>query len=288
MKIIFTGATSLAGSEYFELLQKHGHSVLGVSRKEAADCIQVDLADCDSVAKLPDEDFDALVHCAATVPLDERASTWEECAPVNVEGTISLLRWAEKRVRRIVLVSSCAVYGAAKVYAPTDERHPLRPDTFYALSKYTQEQLVHAFCIARHLPLVIMRLGYVYGPGMNSSRAVVVLLRSVLEGKKVTLRNPDSAGLHLIHTNDIASIGVELLTRGNGIFNVTSPQLITLRDYVNAAMEVTGKRVEVIYEQTDTRVTNWYSSGLGALGLLPQVSLKEGIASLVPQLIGAR
>lgn len=283
MKILFTGSRSLAGREYFDRLGKAGYDVIGVSRVEADQSIRVDLADPDLASKLPDERFDVLIHCAATVPLDERASTWEECAPVNVHSTVNLLRWAENRVSRIILVSSCAVYGGEKLYTPTDEHHPLHPDTAYAMTKYAQEQIVHAFCFGRNLPLAIMRLGYVYGPGMNAARAVVALLRSVKEGKKITLRNPDTAGLHLIHTSDIARIGAGLLTQGSGVFNVVTPQMITLREYVETAVEVVGKRVEIETTTTDPKITNFYSSRLGEVGLLPTVSLKDGIASLLSQ-----
>src|SRR5260370_11903125 len=142
MRILFTGATSVAGREYFRQLGASGHDVTAGSRKDIPNHIRVDLSDPGSLSGLPDERFDVLVHCASYVPLNEQASTWEQCAPVNVAGTVHLLGWAERRVRRIILVSSCAVYGAARAYTPTDEHHPLPPDTFYGITKYAQEQHV--------------------------------------------------------------------------------------------------------------------------------------------------
>ncbi len=219
---------------------------------------------------------------------DERGSRWDECYQRNVQATARLLNWAENRVGRVLLASSCAVYGAEKIYVPTDEKHPLRPDTAYALSKYAQEQLVQAMARCRNIPLAIMRLGYVYGPGLDSGRAIARLLNMVNEGKPITLTNSTAIGLHLIHVDDITRIGEALLTTGEGVFNSVSPRHISLREYVDTAMDVLGRQVEVTVRDTPgAPVTNSYSARRlhERIGLTPAVSLREGIASIASDLI---
>jgi len=144
-------------------------------------------------------------------------------------------------LQRVILVSSCAVYGSAKAYTPTDESHPVRPDTIYAITKYAQEQIVHAFCTSRNMPSAIMRLGYVYGPDIHPSRAVAKLLQGVVEGQGLTLRNADSAGLHLIHTSDIARIGIGLLGSGSGVYNVVSPSVVDCEHRIEAVRRREGE-----------------------------------------------
>lgn len=290
MRILFTGATSLAGSAFFSRLREHGHDVTGVSRRAPADGFwRADLEA--AVPDLPDEAFDALVHFAAFVPPREGESLWPECFGRNVESMARLLAWADRRVRQVVLASSCAVYGAHKLYTPTDEAHPLRPDTAYALSKYGQEQLAEAFCRPRRLPLVVLRLGYVYGPGMPVSRLASALLRRVLAGEPVRLTNGRSAGLHLIHPDDIARIGEVLLAEGHGVYNVASPRHISLWEYVSTAMQVLGRRVELSSEDAPgAEVTNHYCCRRLAErhGVHPEVTLPEGVARLAASLTGAR
>lgn len=285
MRILFTGATSLAGAAWFQWLVREGHSVTAASRRPPANVpsCSVDLSADGAEGLLPDQQFDALVHFASYVPADEKTSTWDECAPANVDGTIRLLRWAEGRVGRVVFASSCAIYGSEKLYTPTDERHPLLPDTNYGLSKYAQEQLVHAFCVSRGIPWVSLRLGYVYGPGMPGGRGIVKLLQIVRSGQPVTLTNATTAGLHLIHVNDIARIGSHLLRQGYGVYNVSGGRHVSLLDYVNAAMEVTERRCEVTERNLPhARVSNWYSiDRLLREGVEPQVSLREGIESML-------
>jgi nucleoside-diphosphate-sugar epimerase len=285
MDILFTGATSLAGREWCRQLLRNGHNVTAVSRTMRSDlpCVQVDLATAGAEASLPDQQFDVLIHFASYVPANEKTSAWEECAPTNIYGLTRLMQWADGRVKRVVLASSCAVYGADKLYTPTDELHRLAPDTQYALTKYAQEQFVHAFCISRGIPFILMRLGYVYGPEMPPERAVVKLLNMVRQGQPITLTNARTAGLHLIHTHDIARIGTHLLQQGFGAYNVVASQHISLLEFVTAAMELTGRQTEVI-ERNDPQapITNWYSiAKLRGEGIQPQLSLQEGIATLL-------
>ncbi|HEY3354141.1 MAG TPA: NAD(P)-dependent oxidoreductase [Polyangia bacterium] len=286
MRILFTGATSLAGRRLCARLGAHGHEVVAVSRQPLAGpgaSVQVDLEADDAAARLPDGPFDALVHFASFVPQDERASRWEECYARNVVPAARLLEWAAGRVRRVLLASSCAVYGAAKLATPTTEEHPLRPDTAYALSKYAQEQLFAAFCRTQGVPLVTLRLGYVVGPGMPAARAVVAFIDMVRAGRPITLANPHSAGLHLVHQDDIAAIGEALLTEGEGAYNLASPRHISLFEYVETVMQVLDRRVEItVREDRGAPVTNHYCCRrlLERHGLAPRVTLADAIRSL--------
>jgi nucleoside-diphosphate-sugar epimerase len=269
MKILVTGASSLAASRLVPLLIEEGHDVTTTSRRVVHSPRHIA---CDLSAganALPDEPFDSVLHFAAYVPQNERASTWEECAPTNVGGTIHLLRWAEGRAKRFVLASSLAVYGG--------EESNVQPATDYAITKYAQEQLLAAFCVPRALPLTILRLGYVYGPGIADYRAVKKLLQSVRDGQPIRLTAPN-ADLHLIHTDDVAHIANQLLLT-DGTFNVVMSEPVTVRMYVDAAMDVGRRNVDVIEEQ-DTPTPHYSAEGLLALGIRPRVTLHEGIASL--------
>ena len=71
MRILFTGATSLAGRTLARRLRATGHEVVSVSRTEGPDVVVADLADDDLASKLPNTSLDALIHFAATVPANE-------------------------------------------------------------------------------------------------------------------------------------------------------------------------------------------------------------------------
>ncbi|MFB3102376.1 MAG: NAD-dependent epimerase/dehydratase family protein, partial [Alphaproteobacteria bacterium] len=86
LTILFTGATSVAGRRFFSRLADRGHRVVPVSRRRVnghETCI-VDLCEEGAEKKLPNEQFDVLIHFASYVPTREADSRWDECAPMNV------------------------------------------------------------------------------------------------------------------------------------------------------------------------------------------------------------
>lgn len=284
MRILLTGATSLAGRRLYRLLRQQGHDVTGVSRRAHAGdgFCRVDLESPDAPRLLPDGPFDALIHFASLVPLNERASVWGECSRANLHGTARLLEWADRRVRRVLLASSCAVYGQT-LRSPADESHPLRPESPYAITKYGQEQLFQAFCRARDIPLLVLRLGYVYGPDMPDSRIVVRFIKKALAGEAITLKNSRTTGMNLIHQDDIARITAALLENGRGTFNLGGGSFVSLHDYVEAVMSATGRRTSVTCDDTPgAPVTGHFSSALAArYGLKPEVSLHDAIQGIM-------
>ncbi len=288
MRILFTGATSVAGRVWYSRLRAEGHEVVGVSRQPAPgpahQWAQVDLAHEDAAERLPTTRFDALIHFAAGMTSNEFTSEWYGEARTAVRATARVLAWASGRVGRVVLSSSCAIYGAQKVYTPTDEQHPLRPDTAYAVSKYAQEQLLLAFSASEKVPLAVLRLGYVYGPDVGADRAVSILARKVSLGEPVRLVNSRTAGLHLIHQDDIAAIGDVLLRDGDGVYNVVMPRHVSLWEYVETAMQVTGRRTEVTcHDDPEALVDNWYVCRplVEKHGVRPAVPLATGIESVL-------
>ena len=96
---------------------------------------------------------DVLVHAAAALPIQESRAAIRS---VNVEGAaVTFAAAVEAGVRRVVLVSSTAVYGVP-------ERHPIHEDDplvgvgHYGESKIDAERLCEAFA-RRGLETVIVR-----------------------------------------------------------------------------------------------------------------------------------
>lgn len=101
-----------------------------------------DLNDREAVATVV-ADVSHIVHLAAVILYQphEDDLIWK----VNVDGTRSLLDAVRRRrpaPLHLVFASSDQVYpGPAPVYTPTDERHPLQPNTSYGLSKLLGEEM---------------------------------------------------------------------------------------------------------------------------------------------------
>jgi nucleoside-diphosphate-sugar epimerase len=103
---------------------------------------------------------EVLVHAAAALPIQASRTSIRS---VNVAGTASLLAAAaEAGVRRVVLVSSTAVYGVPKVH-PIDEDAPLVGVGWYGESKIEAEQVTRDFG-RRGLEYTIVRPKTFIGP----------------------------------------------------------------------------------------------------------------------------
>jgi len=107
-----------------------------------------------------------VVHAAAITASEQRARTQgTRIVAVNVTGTQSVLdACARAGVRRVVYVSSGAVYGEATfASAPLDETTTIEPSSLYGLTKQASEQLVRHHRALHGTETVIARLSALFG-----------------------------------------------------------------------------------------------------------------------------
>jgi len=111
------------------------------------------------------KDVDVVYHLAAS-----RVGTHAVQVANTLIGTENLFSSAlHAQVRRIVLVSSFSVMGVQNIKI-IDESVPLEPKPQwrepYAFAKLRQEELARKYIREHQLPIVIVRPGVIYGPGV--------------------------------------------------------------------------------------------------------------------------
>src|SRR5207249_12328708 len=109
MKILFTGADTPAGGPFLQHLCSQGHSIWTVAQKVIPNVQQTIIGDleADDIAEiLPKMTFDALIHFASFIPLNEEISSWDECYEKNVLSSVRLMQWAKDRIRKVIISSS--------------------------------------------------------------------------------------------------------------------------------------------------------------------------------------
>ena len=207
MKALVTGANGFLGSRAVEALRAHGHAVRGLVRPGAnldglewarstggqaasgtpdgsSDRVEVfraDLAtDCDLSGAF--DGIDCLVHVAAAT----RGNMQEQLA-ATVEGTRRLLEaMAGSPCRRVVLVSSFAVYDWSRVAEELTEESPLLIDApegtrmleelgAYAAAKSRQEKLAREMAVEGKWDLRVVRPGLIWGPSRPWHGAIGVI-----------------------------------------------------------------------------------------------------------------
>jgi nucleoside-diphosphate-sugar epimerase len=137
-------------------------------------CVQGDIRSAADVdAALAIEGVDCVAHAAAITPDAQREAREPlDVVGVNIAGTVNLvqrcaaLTKAARPLRRILVLSSVAVYGTTP---PAGERyeeassHPA-PVALYGISKLAAEQAALRLAELLGLDLRVARLGPVYGP----------------------------------------------------------------------------------------------------------------------------
>ena len=113
------------------------------------------------------QDVDCVYHLAARVSVPESVLYPREYNAVNVGGTVSLMEaMRDVGVRRVVLISSGAVYGDQQAQ-PLRESATPDPRSPYAVSKLAAEYYVRTIGDLWGIETVCLRVFNAYGPGQH-------------------------------------------------------------------------------------------------------------------------
>jgi len=178
MKVVVTGGSGKLGRAVLRDLLEHGHEVLNVDRVPPAHplapstpFLPAELTDFGQTLEALSADevmpgADALVHLAA-IPSPVHA-TPDAVFATNTRSTHTVFSAAVRLgVRRVVWASSETTLGtpfhegAPPQYTPVDERHPLRPESSYALSKVLGEEMARQFTRWSGVPFIGLRFSNV-------------------------------------------------------------------------------------------------------------------------------
>lgn len=205
---------------------------------------------------------DVVYHAVAQVPLArDRELFWS----VNVDGTRALLEAAlDAGVRKVVLLSSSAVYGAPRAN-PVSEDTPPTPMEPYGRSKLEGERVATALR-ARGLDVSIVRPRTILGPGRLG--IFQILFEWVRRGKNVPVLGRGDNVYQFIHTDDLIDACLLAAARpGPGVYNIGAARFGTMRACLErlCAHAGTGSRVKSV----PLAPAEWAMRLTGALRLTP-------------------
>lgn len=134
---------------------------------------------------------------------------------------------------RLVLLSTTAVYGDCQG-GWIDETHAVNPQTARGRRRWDAEQAARQWSAERGVPLVILRVGGIYGPGR--------LPMARIEKGLPILREAESPFTNRIHQDDLARVCLAAAERGRPgeAYNVSDGQPSTMSRYFKAVAEACG------------------------------------------------
>ncbi len=135
--------------------------------------------------------------------------------------------------QRIVYISTSGVYGDC-AGAWVDETYPLNPSTPRAHRRADAEAALHAWSAATGVPVVILRVPGIYGPGK-------LPLERLRKGLPL-LSEADSPYTNRIHVDDLITVCRAAMQRGQpgAAYNVSDGQPSNMTDYFNRIADFTG------------------------------------------------
>ena len=149
------------------------------------------------------------------------------------------------RLRRLVYIGSDAVYAFGDDVVTEDT--PVAPTGYYALGKYAAERVVDCAARASSVPLLVLRVTGVYGPGdPHASYGPNAFARSLARERSVRIFGAGEEERDHVYVDDVAAIVVGLLRSGAaGVFNVATGQSRSFADVVKAMRDLVPYDVEV-------------------------------------------
>ena len=296
MNFLITGAAGFLGSALSNQLAREGHLVRALD----------DLSTGDPQSLVPDVHFtrgdvndrpklwtllqevDCVYHLAARVSVQESVLYPREYNAVNVGGTVSLMEaMRDVGVRRVVLVSSGAIYGD-QGDQPLQESMQPNPRSPYAVSKLAAEYYVNTIGDLWNIETVSLRVFNAYGPGQRlpASHPPVVpyFLRQAIHSGSLVVHADGSQTRDYVYVDDVVSGLVAACTAPNldgAVINVGSGRGTSVRELVRNVLDVTGSKAEIIYNPKTSAGVSRMCADLTLAGqklnYRPSVSLEEGL-----------
>ena len=292
MRILVTGAGGFLGRHVARRLLTDGFEVTGFDLVTGSmpdiSWVEGDLRDHDAVATAA-HGHQLICHLGAIGDVYMAAEHPALAAQVNVVGCANVALAAEAVGAKVVYASTWEVYGEA-CYEPVDENHPCAPDHPYSITKLAGERILLAADRLRRVPVISLRLGTAYGPGLRPNSVFRIFVDKATRGEPITIQGDGLQGRQFTHASDLAGAFSSACRSGlhGSAFNVVAPEQITIKQLAEAV--VARYPTEISFG--DPRPGDAPPAMVSAekarrlLGWEPLVSFEEGVAGLMDHLEG--
>jgi nucleoside-diphosphate-sugar epimerase len=245
LNVLVTGATGFVGGHLVELLVRHGHEVKALARqtsdtsflkKLSVEIVGGDIRD-EAAMKQAMAGCQCVYHLAAKTTKDRLSK--KDYYAHNVQGTKNVAQAAlDAGVSRLVYASTIGVYGTVR-NSSIDENTVPNPDSYYRETKLGGEKEVLRFHRESGLPIVVARLGSVYGPG---SCNWLGLSRKILKGNFRIIGTGENYD-HMAYVDDLVD-GIRRCGEAKDVagktYIITGPQPAMLRQVLEIIAEELG------------------------------------------------
>ncbi len=297
-RVLITGAAGFLGSHLCERFLKEEYAVVGMDN-----LITGDLQNINPLFKLPDFEFyhhdvtkfvhvsgklDYILHFASPASPIDYLKIPIQTLKVGALGTHNLLGLAKEKKARILVASTSEVYGDPAVHPQTEDYwgnvNPVGPRGVYDEAKRYQEAITMAYHTYHGLDTRIVRIFNTYGPRMrlNDGRVLPAFIGQALRGEDLTVFGDGSQTRSFCYVDDLVE-GIFRLLHSDYVYpvNIGNPGEITIREFAEEILKLTGANQKIIYQQLPTDDPKQRQPDITLarklLGWEPKISRREGL-----------
>ena len=264
-RVLITGAAGFLGSHLCDRFIKEGYRVVGMDN-----LITGDLKNIEHLFKLEQFEFynqDVSKYIHVSGPLDYILHFASPASPIDYLkipiqtlkvgslGTHNCLGLAKDKGARMLIASTSEIYGDPLVHPQTEEYwgnvNPIGPRGVYDEAKRFQEAITMAYHTFHGLETRIVRIFNTYGPRMrlNDGRALPAFIGQALRGEDLTVFGDGSQTRSFCYVDDLVE-GIYRLLLSDYAYpvNVGNPVEITLKDFAEEVIKLTGTEQKIVYK----------------------------------------
>ena len=297
-RVLITGAAGFLGSHLCDRFIKEGYRVVAMDN-----LITGDLKNIEHLFPLEQFEFynhdvtkfihisgpiDYIMHFASPASPIDYLKIPIQTLKVGAMGTHNCLGLAKAKNSRMLVASTSEVYGDPMVHPQTEEYwgnvNPVGPRGVYDEAKRYMESITRAYNTFHGVQTRIVRIFNTYGPRMrlNDGRALPAFIGQALRGEDMTLFGDGSQTRSFCYVDDlIEGIYRLLLSDYDMPVNIGNPNEISLKDFAEEVLALTGNKVKIVYrplpvddpKQRQPDITK----AKAILGWEPKVDRKEGL-----------
>ena len=264
-RILITGAAGFLGSHLCDRFIKEDYHVIAMDN-----LITGDLQNLEHLFKLPNFEFynhdvttfvnvsgalDYILHFASPASPIDYLKIPIQTLKVGALGTHNLLGLAKEKKARILIASTSEIYGDPLVHPQTEEYYgnvnTIGPRGVYDEAKRFMESITMAYHRFHGVETRIVRIFNTYGPRMrlNDGRVIPAFIGQALRGEDLTVFGDGHQTRSFCYVDDeIEGIYRLLLSDYTLPVNIGNPHEITIKDFAEEIVKLTGTNQKIIYK----------------------------------------
>lgn len=264
-RVLITGAAGFLGSHLCDRFIREKYEVIGMDNLITGNIKNIEHLfplkqfsfyhhDVSKFIHVPGH-LDYILHFASPASPIDYLKIPIQTLKVGSLGTHNCLGLALNKKARILVASTSEVYGDPLVHPQNEDYwgnvNPVGPRGVYDEAKRFQEAITMAYHTYHKVETRIVRIFNTYGPRMrlNDGRALPTFIGQALRGEDLTVFGDGSQTRSFCYVSDLVEgIYRLLLSDYAQPLNIGNPDEITLKDFAEEIIKVTGSQQKIVYK----------------------------------------